>query len=50
MYGLIVENVLGYIRTHYHPKRYEEIIESVKLPKLKDLDISKVSNVIKIGY
>ncbi len=32
MYGLIVENLLGYLRTHFHPHRYDEILNSSKLP------------------
>ncbi len=42
MYGLIVENVLGYLRTHYHPHRYEEIKASAKLNFDDPIDLFKV--------
>jgi len=42
MYGLIVENVLGYLRAHFHPKRYEEIKAAAKLPFEDPVDILKV--------
>jgi len=42
MYGLIIENVLGYLRAHYHPKRLEEIKASAKLPFQEPVDILKV--------
>lgn len=32
MYGLIIENVLGYLRSHFHPKRYEEVKKVAKFP------------------
>ena len=40
MYGLLIENVLGYIRAHYHPKRYEEVVEMSKLPFSGPVDIA----------
>ncbi len=32
MYGLIIENVLGYLRSHFHPMRFDEIVRLSKLP------------------
>ena len=42
MYGLIIENVLGYLRSHFHAKRYEEIVRLSKLPFDGAPDIERV--------
>ena len=42
MYGVIVENMLGYLRSHYHPHRYEEIKVSAKLPFDDPIDLFRV--------
>lgn len=52
MYGLIIENVLGYLRSHFHPMRYQEIHRLSKLPFEDKPDIEKVYSdgiIPKIG-
>ena len=51
MYGLLLENLLSYLRTHYHPKSYDEILEAAKIP-FKEADINKVKKhvVLTRGY
>jgi F420-0:gamma-glutamyl ligase-like protein len=45
MYGLIIENVLGYLRSHFHPKRYQEIKTLAKFPFE---EVHKITHVIFI--
>ncbi|XP_059085303.1 soluble guanylate cyclase 88E-like [Tigriopus californicus] len=46
MYGLIIENVLGYLRANFHPKMVEDIILSAKLP----FERAEIDKVYPEGY
>lgn len=46
MYGLIIENVLGYLRANFHPKMVEDIIQAAKLP----FERAEIDKVYPEGY